>query len=306
MDFRLAQQVERVARSRGYDAVISLSERVGIPLSYALDRQIKHIVIMHHPLSPAKLRLLRKLRIPQRWDLTIAISHAEAAALRDALDLAPERIAVLHTPVDTRFFQPDRAAPAPDAPDYVQSLGLSYRDYPTLIRAMRMLPHIDCYLRAGSTWVQGRAGHEREALPANIHIKPYVHPSVLRDCYTQSRFIIVPLRQTTQWSAGCTSVQQAQAMGKAVIATRLLGLSDYVLDNETGILVEGGNPDALAQAISDLWNDPARVAAMGRRASDWIRTTFSLDRWLDDLATKVYSLDHAGGYKELVYGESRS
>src|SRR3990172_6400173 len=50
MDIRQAMQAALTARQRRYEAVVSLSERVGIPLVYMLGRQIKHAVIMHHPL----------------------------------------------------------------------------------------------------------------------------------------------------------------------------------------------------------------------------------------------------------------
>lgn len=149
---------------------------------------------------------------------------------------------------------------------------------------MRKLPHITCHLRVGSTWVHNKAGYDNETIPGNVHIEPYVHPSVLRDCYSESRFIILPIRQTTQWSAGCTSASQAQAMGKAVIATRNPGMPDYVLDGETGILVEGGNPAAMAEAIDYLWNNPEKADTMGRRAREWVQASLSLDRWLDNMA----------------------
>lgn len=293
VDLRLALRVAQIVREHRYDTVVSMSERVGIPLSYVLDRSIKQIVIVHHPLSPIKLRVMCRLGVLRGCHRIITISQAEAAALRQALDLEPDQVHVLNTPVDTDFFRPRGSALPAAEPDHIESLGLSYRDYPTLIEAMRQLPHIPCHLRAGSAWVSGSAGYRRSAIPPNVSIKPYVHPRVLRDCYLQSRFIVVPLRSTTQWSAGCTSVQQAQAMGRAVIATALPGLSDYVRDRETGLLVEGGAPAALAAAIDELWRDPARAMAMGRRAQAWVQATFSLDKWLDDMTNLVGALELA-------------
>ena len=284
MDIRQAMQAAHAVRQRRYEAVISLSERVGIPLGYMLGRHIKHAVIMHHPLSPSKIRLMRMLKLHRRWDMVIAISRAEAEALQKALGLEPDHVAVLNTPVDTKFYRPPEEAASEGEQDRIQSIGLSYRDYPTLIRAMRMLPHIPCHIRIGSSWVHNDASFENEALPDNVHIEPFVHPCVLRKCYAKGRFAVVPIRQSTQWSAGCTSVQQAQAMGKAVIATRMPGLSDYVLDGETGMLVEGSNPKALAEAIDYLWQNPEKASAMGRRGREWVDANFSLEQWVDDFA----------------------
>lgn len=290
LDVRQALQVARTVHKQRYDAVFSLSERVGIPLSYMLPRRVKHVVHWAHPLSSPKLHFLRALRVPSRWDVMIVLTQAEAEALQEVLHLEAERIKMLHYPVDTEFFKPHEEAVPVTEQDHVQSLGLTYRDYPTLIRAMRKLPHITCHLRVGSMWVHGKTDYESETIPDNVHIKPYVHPRVLRDRYSESRFIVIPVRQTTQWSVGCTSALQAQAMGKAVIATHTPGMPDHVLDGETGILVEGGNPSLMAEAIDYLWNNSEEAAAMGRCAREWVQANFSLDEWLDNVITMLNTL----------------
>lgn len=278
-DVRQAMAVARLAKRSGYDVVVSLSERVGIPLALLLDRRIRHVVIFHHGMSRQKLRLIKALKLQRRWDVIAALSRAEAEGMRTALGLDDQRVVALHTPVDVDFYKPSQPSTGREA--FVQSLGLSHRDYPTLIRAMRRLPHIPCHLRVGSTWVTRRGGHEKEILPPNVALQPFVHPSVLRQCYEESRFIIVPIRASTQWSAGCTSVQAAQAMGKPVVATRRPGLSEYLINGETGLLVEPGDDRGMAEAIEALWNDPQRVVEMGRRAREWIASNYSLDQWLD-------------------------
>ncbi|GIV99283.1 glycosyltransferase family 4 protein [Roseiflexus sp.] len=284
-DVRQAMAVARLAKRGGYDVVVSLSERVGIPLALMLDRRIRHVVIFHHGMSPQKLRLIRALKLQRRWDVIAAISRAEAEGMRVALGLDDQRVVALHTPVDVAFYKPSRPSTGGEA--FIQSLGLSHRDYPTLIRAMRRLPHIPCHLRVGSTWVTRRGGHESERLPPNVSLQPFVHPSILRQCYEESRFIIVPIRASTQWSAGCTSVQAAQAMGKPVVATRRPGLSEYLIDGETGVLVEPGDDQGMAETIETLWNDPQRVVRMGRRAREWVASNHSLDQWLDRVEALV-------------------
>jgi len=284
-DICQALAVAHLAKRGGYDAVVSLSERVGIPLARLLDRRIRHLVIVHHGMSRFKLGLIRALRLQDRWDIVAAISRAEAEGMRVALGLRASQVVALHTPVDVDFYKP--AQPSTGREAFIQSLGLSHRNYPTLIRAMRRLPHIPCHLRVGSTWVQRRGGHEDETLPPNVTLQPFVHPNELRRCYAESRFIVVPIKASTQWSAGCTSVQAAQAMGKPVIATRRPGLSEYLVDGETGILVEPGDDRGMAEAIDMLWNDPQRVVRMGRNAREWIASRHSLDRWLDRVVTLV-------------------
>lgn len=277
MDLRLAWQVAQLVRRERYQAVISLSERVGIPLALVLPRNVRHLVIFHHGMSAHKLRLIKGLGLQWRWDVVAAISQAEADGMQQALKMPAERVVALHTPVDTNFYRPQPVTPLASA---VQSLGLSHRDYPTLIRAMRRLPHIPCHLRVGSSWVSGKAGHENETLPANISLQPFVPPDRLRDCYLESRIVVVPIKASTQWSAGCTSVQAAQAMGRPVIATRRPGLSEYVIECETALLVEPGNAEQMAAAIATLWDNPDRAEAMGQAGHRFMEEKFTIDQWL--------------------------
>lgn len=295
LDLRLALGIARRVRHGKYDVVLSLSERVGIPLALALGRHVRQVVILHHPLSRLKLRVLRLTGLHRRWRLMLCLSRAEAEEFGRALGATNDEVQVLTTPVDVAFYRPDFAPPDPadptaEAAPHILSLGLSYRDYPTLIAAMRRLPEIACHIRAGSSWVYGRSGYEQEALPANVTSHPFVHPSVLRGIVRRSRFVVLPLHPGTQWAAGCTSVQIAQAMGKAVIATRLPGLEDYVAHGETGLLAPAKDPEALAAAIDHLWRNPAEAEQMGARGRQRMVAEFSLDRWLDRWAGLVQTL----------------
>ncbi|GIV87116.1 MAG: glycosyl transferase family 1 [Chloroflexus sp.] len=285
LDLRLALRVAQIVRSAGYQAVISLSERVGIPLALILPKTVRHLVIFHHGMSAYKLQLIRMLHLQYRWDIVAAISEAEAKGMRQALGLSAERVVALHTPVDTVFYQPQ---PDGHSATVVQSLGLSHRDYPTLIRAMHRLPHIPCHLRVGSSWVSGRSSHEREVLPANISLQPFVSPVQLRTCYQQSRIVVVPIKASTQWSAGCTSVQAAQAMGRPVIATRRPGLAEYVDEGRTALLVEPGDVDGMADAIATLWENPDRAEQMGQAGRQLMEERFTIEQWLD----RVVELTH--------------
>ncbi|GIV86256.1 MAG: glycosyl transferase family 1 [Chloroflexus sp.] len=297
MDLRLAWQVVQLIKRERYQAVISLSERVGIPLALLLPRQIRHLVIFHHGMSQQKLRLIKGLGLQRRWDMIAAISRAEANGMREVLDLPAERVVPLHTPIDTTFFQPQ---PNERPASVVQSLGLSHRDFATFIEAMRRLPHIPCHLRIGSSWVEGKAGHEGQKLPDNISLQPFVPPDQLRNCYMKSRIIVVPIKASTQWSAGCTSVQAAQAMGRPVIATRRPGLSEYVIEGETALLVEPGSVEQMVTAITTLWNDPVRAEAMGQAGRQLMEERFTIDQWLERVTELVERMMANAAYKGMA------
>src|SRR5205814_1935983 len=66
----------------------------------------------------------------------------------------------------------------------------------------------------------------------------------------------------------CYAVIEAQAAGVPVVATPVGGVRENVVDGETGLLCEPGNPASLAAAVNRLLDDPelaAQLAAEARR-----------------------------------------
>ena len=59
------------------------------------------------------------------------------------------------------------------------------------------------------------------------------------------------------------SVLEASACGVPVVASRIYGLTDAVVEHETGWLVAPGDVDALAAALSAAMADPAELARRG-------------------------------------------
>lgn len=87
------------------------------------------------------------------------------------------------------------------------------------------------------------------------------------------------------WEGMPNAVMEAMATGLAVVATRVDGIPEVVVDGETGVLVRAGQPAELAGAISELLVDKGRREAMGMAGRARILAEFSLDvcveRYLD-------------------------
>ncbi len=60
---------------------------------------------------------------------------------------------------------------------------------------------------------------------------------------------------------------EAFAAGTPVVASDIAGYRDVVRDGVDGVLVPPANPQALAEALRDLWEEPARRMAMARAAA---------------------------------------
>jgi len=81
-------------------------------------------------------------------------------------------------------------------------------------------------------------------------------------------------------------------MGRAVIATRVGGTPELVVDEKTGLLVERGDRPGLARAVERLLGDAGLRAALGAAGR----------RHADELAGEGSSVDRLLE----IYGELRS
>jgi glycosyltransferase involved in cell wall biosynthesis len=59
-----------------------------------------------------------------------------------------------------------------------------------------------------------------------------------------------------------TVAMEAMAMGRPIIASRIGGLTDIIVDGQTGLLVPPGDPQALGEAIQSLLDDPEQRECM--------------------------------------------
>jgi len=88
------------------------------------------------------------------------------------------------------------------------------------------------------------------------------------------------------------AVIECMARGKPVVASRVGGIQELVVHQETGLLVEQ-NPKEFATGISYLLNNPSDRERMGRNARDLIQEKFTLHRNVEMLEA-VYRRALAG------------
>lgn len=102
-----------------------------------------------------------------------------------------------------------------------------------------------------------------ENLPPNVFLMgTWPHDAVM-GAWHRATLGVVP----STWGEPCPSVaMEAMVMGKPVIAARSGGLTDIVVDGESGLLVPPGDPQALRAAIQVLLDNPDLRARIGRQA----------------------------------------
>jgi phosphatidylinositol alpha-1,6-mannosyltransferase len=86
-------------------------------------------------------------------------------------------------------------------------------------------------------------------------------------------------------------VLEAASHGLVVIASRLEGLQDAIIEGRNGLLVEPGDAGAYKSAIETILASPEEKAALGQAARDYVTNTFSWHliarRYLDILTSLV-------------------
>jgi glycosyltransferase involved in cell wall biosynthesis len=88
---------------------------------------------------------------------------------------------------------------------------------------------------------------------------------------------------------------EAMERGRPVIASAVGGLPEIVDEGRTGLLVPPGDVEALARAIAELADDPARASAMGGAGRARALEEFSQERCTERIAALYETALAAGG-----------
>ena len=290
------------ARREEYTAIFSNGENVGVPLALLLGmapRTAGHVTIGHRLSARKKQFFFRTLKAQRRLDKVFVYAQAQYDWAVDRLGIAPQSLALIPFHADDRFYRP---LAAPVNPNQICSAGLEWRDYPTLIEAVADMPDLSVRLAAAAPWSKHEDQTAGRSLPPNVDARRYDY-AALRALYAESSFVVVPLRET-DFQAGVTTILEAMAMGKAVIATRTTGQTDVITDGENGLVVAPGDVAGWRAAITRLRSDHALRERLGRNARRWVEENAALDRWAARLAEAVCAAN--GGVREAAGPHARS
>ena len=78
------------------------------------------------------------------------------------------------------------------------------------------------------------------------------------------------------------TVLEAMAAGVPVVATRVGGVPEQVVDGETGFLFESGDPSAAAAAVERILADPEAAARLGEAGRELVRREFGRERMVSE------------------------
>jgi glycosyltransferase involved in cell wall biosynthesis len=201
-----------------------------------------------------------------RADLVIALTRAQARYVETTWTLRhpPE---VLDWVVDESYYEP---RPTPEGGGYVLSVGEDIsRDFSTLVAACAAL---DCELV-----IKTRKPVE---IPPGMHARVRIIGERLlytafRDLYAGAQVVAIPMVPTDN-PGGISSLLEAMAMGRPVVASETNTSRELMIDGETGLLVPPRDPAALRAALQTLLQDAALAARLGAAARRRIEQRYGM------------------------------
>jgi glycosyltransferase involved in cell wall biosynthesis len=244
----------------------------------------------HYPWPRRGLLLTIERALAAITDRFIAVCRAEREALLAAHVGRPEKIDVVWNGIPTARFRDATL----DRPAWRAALGVppdallvtticrlyKPRDFDTLLRAFRLAADDDptVYLLTIGD------GPMRLQIEQQIKALSLAHRGILagwRDdlpaAYAASDIYVLT---TWGWEGLPLTVLEAMAAGLPVIATAAGGVSEAVVDGETGLLVARRDVDGLVGAFRTLIEHPARRKAMGAAGRARAETHFAAERMI--------------------------
>jgi glycosyltransferase involved in cell wall biosynthesis len=211
-------------------------------------------------------------------DRVVCVSN-DSARLSRREGVAVHRIATVWNGIDVRRF--GYLGPAALGPAVMVGRLSPEKDVGTLLRAAACVVRTDPAFRleiAGD----GPCRSELERLACQLELGEKVRfLGEVKDIPTflarASLFVLPSLTEGIS-----LTLLEAMARGLPVVATRVGGNPEVVIESETGLLVPPAAPEELAEAMRCLWRDPGRAVAFGQAGRRRIERHFDVRRMVGD------------------------
>jgi len=216
----------------------------------------------------------------------VAVSQAVRAGLM-ADNVSASKIVVIPSGVDTRALR-DAAA---------RGLGVALPVAHVRVGFVGRLERIkgcDCFLRAAATLAaarpemrfvvagRGSRGRELHRMAAEIGLRGRVeflgYVAATAPVLTALDVVVVP---SFSEAAGLIAAE-ALALQVPVVASRVGGLPEIVVDGETGLLVPPGDDAAIATAVARLLDDPELARRLAAAGAQRVSERLTVEQMVDD------------------------
>ena len=270
----------------GTDGVyaLPLANRLGIPLIttfHGFDATLSTAALLCSP-AWANYPLFRR-RLARQGHLFLCVSSFIRGRVL-AMGFPEARTHVHYTGVDCQAIRPrDQGEETPTILHVARLVDMKGTQY--LIRAFRAVAR----RHPGANLVIIGDGPRRRSLRAltkTLRLEPRVqflgalpHAQVVARLRGAAMLVLPSVRTVTGRVEGLGMVLlEAAATGVPVVASRVGGIPEGVIDGQTGFLVPERDVDALSRRMNDLLDAPAMRVGMGLQARAFVERQFDLRR----------------------------
>lgn len=206
---------------------------------------------------PTPRRQAIMARAFQSIDRFTVFSSMEKQLYSRVFDLDPKRIDVLHWAVEP-FKKSKLLKPVQDQ-NYFCSVGSQGRDYRILMEVMSQLPQCKLHL------VAYPENLVNITIPDNVTVHQHVPFEFAAALIAHADAMILPLRGS-EVPCGHVTAVMAMHLGVPLIATDSIGLHDYLSQNDTAVLFNAGDVNALKQCMESFLDDSTHLKSCADRA----------------------------------------
>jgi glycosyltransferase involved in cell wall biosynthesis len=221
-------------------------------------------------------------RVLPRIDHVFALTRWQADALAAQHNLTAP-VGVVGYAVDETFYHPRFNR----NPSYVLSVGEDdARDYATVVEAVRTISTRVILKTRRSIDIPPEAATRirREAA--------FLSAVQLRDLYAGASLFVLPLKLSYNPS-GITSLFEAMAMGKAIVASDVPMVRELVTHGVSALLVPVGDVQAMRQACLRLLTDSDLRRGLGNGARARLEGSYGMEAFAERFAAGIKRATHA-------------
>lgn len=236
--------------------------------------------------------------VASKADVILAVSEEDRRKIIEVERIPADRVRVLQNGIATMPASKNGDLRAefgiPAASPLVGAVGIfrEQKDYPNLVQAHRLVleRRPDAHLvLVGS----GETQEQVEGLVDELGLRDRIHFTGFRASGGGlARGLDVAVNSST-FEGSSLAIIEYMAAARPIVATAVGGTSDLLDDGAAGVLVPPQRPDALAQAILELLDDPTRAAALGAAALARQQTRYGIAEQVERLEELYLELHRA-------------
>ncbi len=227
-------------------------------------------------------RLLDRELIARGADRFIAVSRADQRRMSEVEHIDPARtlfvaLGTAPAPQGQRHDVRAELAIARDAP-VIGTVGLlrAQKAHDVLLRASALLkarrPDLQVLIVG-----EGPQRESLEELARELGLQSAVHLLGFRDDVPSVLAALDVAVCSSSFEGSPIAMLEYMDAALPIASTNVGGIPDLIESGEQGLLVEPGDPSALAGAVQQLLDDPQRAREMGARAHERRRAEFDVD-----------------------------